>query len=73
MFGTLSFPVLVRAMVLCLSDVSVCLSRVGVLSNGMNGLIWFLAWMLLATSPTLCFKKVQVSTKIMVLPSVTFS
>jgi len=26
MFGTLSFLVLVRAMVLCLSDVSVCLS-----------------------------------------------
>ena len=34
---------------LCLS---VCLSQVVVLSEGMNGLIWFLAWML-STSPTL--------------------
>ena len=31
----------------CLSvSVCVCLSQVGVLSKGMNGLIWFLAWRL---------------------------
>ena len=48
--------------------VSVCLSQVGVLSKGMNGLIWVLARRLLSTSPTLCFKEIQVSTKIRVLP-----
>jgi len=32
----------------------------------MNGLIWFSAWRLLSTSPTLCFKEIQVSTKIRV-------
>jgi len=41
---------------------SVRLSQVG--SRCMNGLIWFLP-----TSPTLCFKEIQVSTKIRVLPS----
>ena len=45
---------------------------VGVLSKGMDGIIWFLAWGLLSTSPTLCFKEIQVSTKIRVLPSETF-
>ena len=34
--------------------------------TGMNGLIWFSAWRLLSTSPTLCFKEIQVSTKIRV-------
>jgi len=53
--------------------VYVCLTQVGVLSKGMNGLIWFLAWRLLLTSPALCFKEVQVSTKIRVLPSESFS
>jgi len=53
--------------------VYVCLTQVGVLSKGMNGLIWFLAWRLLLTSPALCFKEVQVSTKIWVLPSESFS
>jgi len=47
---------------------SVRLSQVGVLSKGLNGLIWFLAWRLLSTSPILCFKEIQVSTKIKVLP-----
>ena len=56
-------------------SVSVCLSVTSrVLSKGMNGLIWFLARGLLSTSPTLCFKEIQVSTKIRVglLPSGTF-
>ena len=44
-------------------SVSVCLSQVGVLSKGMNGFVWFLAWRLLSTSPTLYVKKTQVSTK----------
>ena len=43
---------------------SVCLSQVGVLSKGMNGgLICVLARKLLLTSPTLCYKETQVSTK----------
>jgi len=44
---------------------SVCLSQVVVLSKGMDGLslIMFLSWRLLSTSPTLCFKEIQVSTK----------
>jgi len=41
--------------------VSVCLSQLGVLSKGMNGLIWFLAWKLLLTSPSLCFTDILVS------------
>ena len=45
------------------SVMSVCLSQVGVLSKGMNGLIWFLAGKLLSTSPTLRFKQTPVSTK----------
>jgi len=54
---------------------SVCLSQVGVLSKWLDGSSWFLAWRLLSTSPTLCFKenKIQVSAKIAVLPSETFS
>ena len=54
----------------CLS-VSVCLSQVGVLSKGMNGLIWCLACGLLSTSLTLCFKEIRVSPKIRALPSGT--
>ena len=58
--ATLLARVLPIAMCLsvCLSlfvSVSVCLSQVGDLSKGMNGLIRVLAWRLLATSPTLCF------------------
>ena len=34
-------------------SVWLCLSQVAVLSKGMDGLIWFLAWRLLSTSPTL--------------------
>ena len=48
----------------CLSvrpQLSVSLSQVGVLSKWMNGLIWFLVWRLLSTSPTLCSKEIQVS------------
>jgi len=54
---------------------SVCLSQVGVLSKWLDGSSWFLAWRLRSTSPTLCFKenKIQVSAKIAVLPSGTFS
>ena len=54
----------VLAMALCLS---VCLPQVGVLSKWLDGLIWFLSWGLLSTSPTLCFKEIQVSTTIRVL------
>ena len=56
----------VIAVDLCLS-VRVCLSQVGVLSKGMNGLICFLARGLLSTSPVLWFKEICVSTKIRVL------
>ena len=37
------------------STICLCLSEVGVLSKGMNGLIWFLARRLLSTSTALCF------------------
>jgi len=49
----------VLALVLCPR-----LSQVGVLSKGMNGFICFLAWRLLSTGPMLCFKEIQVSTRI---------
>jgi len=39
----------------------------------MDGLIWFLAQKLPSTTPTLCCKEIQVSTKIRVLVSGTFS
>jgi len=62
----------ILAMTLC-PCLSVCLSHVvGVLSKRMDGIIWFLAWELLSTSPTLCFKEIQASTKISLLPSGTF-
>jgi len=48
----------------------VCLSQNGVLSEGMNGSI-FLECRLHSTSSTLSFKKIQVSTKIRLLPSGT--
>jgi len=41
------------AMLAWVLAVALCLSQVGVLSKGMNGLIWFLAWRLLSTSPAL--------------------
>jgi len=41
----------------------VCLSQVGVLSKWMDGSSWFLACRLLSTYPTLCFKQIQVPTK----------
>jgi len=53
-------------------SVCVCLSQVGVPTKGINGSIWSLTWRLLSTSPTLCFKEIQVSTKMRVLPSGTF-
>jgi len=62
--------VLAIPLCLCLSQVS--LSQVGVLSKGMNGLIWFLARRLFSTIPTLCFKQTRVSTKTRILPSGTF-
>ena len=57
----------VLAMALC-----PCLPQVGVLSKWMDRIIWLLAWGLLSTSPTPCFKEIQVSTKTTVLPSGTF-
>ena len=38
----------------------------------MDGITWFFARRLLSTSPTLCFKEIQVSKKIRLLPSGTF-
>jgi len=58
----------VLAMALCLS---VCLSQVGVLSKRVNESSWFLARELHLTYPTLCYKKIQVPSKIRVLPSGT--
>jgi len=52
--------------------VSVCLSQVGVLLKWLDGSSWFLAWRLLSTSSTLCFKEIQVCTKIRALPFGTF-
>jgi len=52
--------------------VSVCPSQVGVLLKWLDGSSWFLAWRLLSTSPRLCFKVIQVSAKITVLPSGAF-
>jgi len=49
-----------------------CLSQVGVISKRMDEIIWVLAWGLFSTSPLLRFKKIQISTKIRVLPSPTF-
>ena len=49
----------------------VCLSRVGVPLKWMAGSSWFLARTLIPTYPKLCYKKIQVSTKIKVLPSGT--
>ena len=54
----------------CLS-VSVCLSQVGVLSKQVEELNWVLAWELPSTSPTVCYKKIQVPSKIRVFPSGT--
>jgi len=48
------------------------LSQVGVLLKWLDGSSWFLARRLLSTSPTLCFKEIEVPTK-RVLPSGTFS
>jgi len=62
----LAQPAQVLAMALQCLSVSVRHIKVGVLSKGMNGLIWFLTRGLLSTSFTLCFKKIQVSTKITV-------
>ena len=54
-------------------SVSVCLSQVGVLSKWMDRSSWFVACVLLSTYPTLCYKEIQVCTKIRVLPSATLS
>ena len=62
--------VLAKALCLCLT---VCLSQVGVVLKWLDASSWFLAWRLLSTSPTLCFKETRVSTRIRVLPSGTFS
>jgi len=52
---------------------SVCPSQGRVLSKQMNESSWFLAWSLPSTYPTLRFKEIWVSQKIMVLPSGTLS
>ena len=59
----------VLALCLCLS-VSVCHKLCSIETAGRINLV--LAWRLLLTSPTLCFKEIQVPTKIRVLPSGTF-
>ena len=41
--------------------------------RGINGLIYFFGLEAFLTSPTLCFKEIQATTKIRVLPSGTFS
>ena len=52
---------------------SVCLSVTSRCSIKMDELVnLVLAWRLLSTSPTLCFKEIQISTKIRVLSSGTF-
>jgi len=56
----------VLAMALCLS---VCPS---LQLKWLDGSSWFLAWRLLSTSPTLCFKEIQICAKIRVLLSGTF-
>jgi len=53
--------------------VSVCLSQVGVLSNRINESRWFWARELPSTFPILCYREIQVSPKIKVLPSGTLS
>ena len=55
-------------------SVRLCLSQVGVLLKWLDGSSRFLAWRLLSTSPTLCFKEIQVGlcTKIRELPCGTF-
>ena len=53
-------------------SVCLCLLQVGILSKGMDGMIWFLARGLISTSRKLCRKEIHVSTKIKVLPSKTF-
>jgi len=45
------------AMAVSLS-VCLCQSHVGVLSKGMDGLVWCLAWRLLSISHTLCYEEV---------------
>jgi len=49
---------MVLAEVLCL-----CLSQVGVLSNWLDELGWFLATRLPVTYPTLCYNKIGISKK----------
>ena len=56
-----------------MSGLSVCLSQVGILSKWKDGSSWVLACRLLSTYPALCCEEIQVSTKIMVLPSGTLS
>ena len=59
----------------CLSViVCLCLSQFDVVSNRIERIgLFFLAWRLLLTTPTLCYKDVQVSAKVRVLPSGTLS
>ena len=45
---------------------SVCVSQVGVLSKRMDGSSWLLAWRLLSTYLTLCYRDIPVSGKIKV-------
>jgi len=42
--------------------VALCLLQVSVLSKGLGGLSWFLAWGLPSTYPILCFKDIQALT-----------
>ena len=49
-------------MVAWLLAVALCLLQVSVLSKGLGGLSWFLAWGLPSTYPILCFKDIQALT-----------
>ena len=62
------WPCVCLSVCLCL-----CLSQVGVLLKQLNGFILILIWRLSFTSPTLCCKKIGVTSKITVLPSGTLS
>jgi len=57
---------------LCMSVcLCLCLSQVGVLSKRLNEWGWFFAQDLLSTRPTLCYKEIQVPSKIRAFPSGT--
>jgi len=52
-------------------SVCLCLPEVHVLSKGLDGWSWFLAWGLPSTYPTLFYKTIRVSSKARILPTGT--